>query len=405
MTINTHRFAVHESRRSSHPVFTEIQKYWFTVPAAKFPRGISFSANARDPVGLNRRVYRDVRESLEGKTFVPGTFDLLNKGITILAENVRLVDKESKIFEVDVDVENGGIVDGAHTAKLIEACQEDGALGEGQHVEVYIRTGISDDIVSDIARGLNTAMKVQAMSIYNIDNVFDWLKELIHGELYSDRFAWKESDRAEYDVRDLVSILELFNIFDWPNEKSKHPISAYEKSSIVLDRFADDFKKHKRNIEDSIYYRLRPILKDALCLYDLIRRDFRTVHNAGGGAAGRMNIMEEASQRRVTFDFPFGDLAPSRYRLTKGAAYPILNCFRNYVMLDENGNACWQNSFDFVKSELREVFPELVTETFQATREISRMPNQLGKSRPHWDNLHMKVQLRLLRAQVREQRS
>jgi hypothetical protein len=29
-------------------------------------------------------------------------------------------------------------------------------------------------------------------------------------------------------------------------------------------------------------------------------------------------------------------------------------------------------------------------------------PDQLGKSRKHWDNLHMKMQLRLLRARLSE---
>jgi hypothetical protein len=44
-------------------------------------------------------------------------------------------------------------------------------------------------------------------------------------------------------------------------------------------------------------------------------------------------------------------------------------------------------------------------ETYNATREIGRMPDQLGKNRKHWDNLHMKIQLRLLRAQLVAQRA
>ena len=40
----------------------------------------------------------------------------MNKGITILALNVRLVDKENQVYEFTIDDERGGIVDGAHTA-------------------------------------------------------------------------------------------------------------------------------------------------------------------------------------------------------------------------------------------------------------------------------------------------
>src|SRR6185312_14524905 len=99
----THRFRVFDARRISHPAFSDVEKYIFTVPAGDFPAGISTAANARDPVGLNRRVYRDVKESLLGETALPGSFDLMNKCITILAEQVRLIDKDKGLYDVVVD--------------------------------------------------------------------------------------------------------------------------------------------------------------------------------------------------------------------------------------------------------------------------------------------------------------
>ena len=121
----TGRIRAHEMRRVSHPVFSNIHKYWLTVAAKDFPSGISTSANARDPVGLNRRVYKDVRSSLDGETATPGTFDLMNKGITILARAVKMIDKEKGLFDLIIDDAEGGIVDGAHTAKIIEEANED----------------------------------------------------------------------------------------------------------------------------------------------------------------------------------------------------------------------------------------------------------------------------------------
>ena len=134
-------------------------------------------------------------------------------------------------------------------------------------------------------------------------------------------------------------------------------------------------------------------------LYDHIRRDFRDIRNDAGGKAGKMNIVEEASKGRM-FDFPFAVLPPSEYRLTKGAAYPMLAAFRNMVVLDAAGIATWSGGFKSVLRLWTEASPELVEETYNATREIGRMPDQLGKNRKHWDNLHMKIQLRLLRAQI-----
>jgi hypothetical protein len=395
-----HRFRVSEARRTTHPVLKDIEKHWFTVPAVAFPAGISTKVNARDPVGLNRRVYRDVRESLEGKTAQAGTFDLMNKGVTILAEKVRLVDKEKNIYEVTIDDEEGGLVDGAHTVAIIEESNADGTTPLDQYVEVYIRTGLTGGIITDIARGLNTGMQVAPKSIYNIDKVFDWLKEEISGAPYANQFSWKESDSQEYDVRDLVGILELLNVFDFPNHAGKHPISAYEKWSIPLDKFATDFNAHKDNLSKSKYHRLRPLLKDGLALFDHIRRDFYEIHKAKGGAPGKMNIIEEASEKRGPFKFPFAPKLPSaKYRLTKGAAYPMLGALRNYVVAD-NGAATWDRPFSEILKEWEEIGPLLVEETFSATKEIGRMPDQLGKSRPHWDKLHMKVRLGLLTKQI-----
>ena len=328
--MSKHVIRAHAARKTAHPIFPEVDKHWLTVAARHFPHGLPTKANARDPVGLNRQVYRDVRESLEGKASQLGTFDLMNKGITILARSVRLIEKEDHLlFEVEVDDEQGGIVDGAHTAKIITEAQQNDTVPNEQFVEVYVRTGVKEDLISDIARGLNTGMQVQRHSIYNIANVFDWLKKIVSSQPYAQMISWRESDSGEYDVRDLIGILELFNIIDFPNVSSgKHPISAYEKWSMPLKKFGDDFKDHSGDdLGQSKYYRLRNLLVDALILYDHIRHNFRDIHNRAGGRAGNLNIIEEAGKRRRTFEFPFAALPQNNYRLTKGASYPILAAF------------------------------------------------------------------------------
>ncbi len=402
-----HRITAFESRKMSHPTFTEISKYWLSVKASDFPAGISTAANAREPVGLNRMVYKDVRLSLEGKGSDPGAFDLMNKGITILATSASMIEKgkDHQVWEVTVDDENGGIVDGAHTAKIIEQCNEDGTTHAQQFVEVYIRTGVDEDLTTSIARGLNTGMQVAPQSIYNIGGVFEWLKAEISGKPYVDLIAWRESDNKEYDVRDLIGVLELFNIFDFPNEVSKHPISAYEKWSIPLKKFADDYKANKDKLTDSTYYRLKFLLHDGMVLYDNIRRDYYQLHNAAGGKAGNMNIVEAAGKDRGEYDFPFAQLPPNKYRLTKGACYPMLAAFRNMVEVDGSGYARWRGGFRSVLKLWTEAGPDLVKETVEATTNIGRTPDHLGKSRPHWDKLHGKLQNRLLRQEIEEMRS
>ena len=403
---SVHRIRAFEMRKVSHPIFQTIDKYWLTVAAKDFPSDISTSANARDPVGLNRRVYKDVRSSLDGQTATPGTFDLMNKGITILARTVKMIDKEKGVFDLVIDDDEGGIVDGAHTAQIIAEANEEGTTPDEQYVEVYVRTGVINELVSDIARGLNTGIQVAPQSIYNIAGVFEWLKEEISDQPYKDRISWRESDDEDYDVRDLIAVLEVFNIFDFPNDVNvvKHPIAAYEKWSVPLKKFADDYEENKAGLKNSKYYRLRSLLKDGLVLYDRIRHDFREMHNKQGGSAGKMNIIEEASERRGNFDFPFGGLQDDKYRLTKGATFPILGAFRTYVReSSKSGEAHWRGGFEKVLQVWEEVGPNLVEETFQLTREGVRNPDAIGKNRKHWASLYMRLQVRLLQERLQEQ--
>src|SRR4051794_30295153 len=109
MSATSHKLRVVEARRVKHPTYPQIEKHTFTVRAMDLPSGIRTDANARDPSGLNRRVYREVEESLFNRdTVFPGIFDLMNKGITILANKVKRIDDEN--YEIEV-LEGQGIVD------------------------------------------------------------------------------------------------------------------------------------------------------------------------------------------------------------------------------------------------------------------------------------------------------
>src|SRR3989339_254424 len=186
MAIKSYRFEVSEARSVKHPTFPNITKHTFLVPAHLFPREVPTGSNLRDPVGMNRQVYKDVRASLEGKEALPGTFDLLNLGITIIAEDVTVIDK--KTFDVLIDDEYG-IANGGHTTQLIYECQDDDSIAEGQHVEVKIITGIdgpdSHSLRVDIARGQNTGISVQPQSIFELDGAFESLKEVIKNEKWA----------------------------------------------------------------------------------------------------------------------------------------------------------------------------------------------------------------------------
>lgn len=400
MSATTHRLRVHEARRFKHPNFPKIEKHIFLVSAAKFPDGIRTDANARDPEGLRRRVYRDVTETLLGHDATPGTFDLMNKGITILADKVRRIDDHN--YELTVNV-NQGIVDGGHTARIITECQDDPDLAESQYVQVQIFVGVHDNMIADIARGLNTGIQVKAHSLDNLAGRYQWVKDELSDEPYFREIAWTESDKGEYDVRDLICVLEAMNIFDFPNDSMTHPISTYEKWSVPTAKFSKDHDEHLSDPENSVYQRLRPILRDALKLYDHIRGDFRNIYNREGvGKGGALDIIENAKGNRQ-FKFHFAGLPDSEYRLTKGAAYPIFAAFRNMVSVDtKTGCAYWEGGFSAVVDLWDKAAPEICRATRQATQDHGHKPDMLGKNRGHWSNMHKTVELYLLRQQLAE---
>ena len=200
-------------------------------------------------------------------------------------------------------------------------------------------------------------------------------------------------------------MLEVLNIFDFPNDlnASKHPIAAYEKWSVPLKKFADDYESNKQDLKKSTYYKLGNLLKDGLKLYDLIRHDFRDMVNASGGNAGNMKIVEDASERKGSFVFPFAGLTGSKYRLTKGATFPILAAFRSYVEINpKTGNAKWRGGFDQVLKVWKETGPALVNETCLLVKDGHRSPDQVGKHRKHWGTLYMRLQMQVLQERLLE---
>ena len=403
MAIKPYLFEVAEARSIRHPQFPNIQKHTFLVPAARLPKNIPNGANLREPTGMNRAVYKDVRESLRGREALPGSFDLLNLGITIIAEDVRAMDKRT--FEVMIDDEYG-IANGVHTAAIIWECQDDDTIAEGQHVEVKILTGVDGEdehgLRVDIARGQNTGIAVQAQSIFELDRVFEPIKAVIAPFPYADEVGYKESDSKKFDVREFIAAIELMNIVDFENRGGKHPISAYEKWSIPLKKYGDDFESHREKGTVRKYATFEPLLPDILALYDIIRRDFLRVHNEGVNQYGaKLKIVEEAGKKVGHFEFPFAGLAPHERRLTKGAAYPILAAFRNYVRINtETGMAEWVGGFEHVKAVWASTAKDLVLETREAIKSIGNAPDALGKNRNHWSNLYRTVENHFLREQI-----
>ena len=393
--MHTVKVRVADARRIPHPSIPGVEKHYFIVRAADIPSDIPLEANPRDAQGrdLNRRVYKQVKDSLFNRASEIGTFDLMNKGITVIAEHVKKLNDHE--YEMTFD-EDQGVADGGHTYRLLHECREDEELPKEQHVEMRVITGVQPSVIADIAKGLNTGMQVKEFAIENLRGNFDWIKEIIDGQPFANLIAWRENEDKPYDVVDVLCLLECFNIVDYPNNAPKHPLPAYEKTSAVVKSFSDDADNAAKNNSMSKYAALGPILLDVLKLYDIIRYDFRETYNkATKGSAGNLKIVDKAP-RKKSFSFPFADLPDNEFRLNPGAALPILAAFRNLVEIDpRTKKARWIGGFDFVTEFWNSVKEEAIMITHQGIGAYGRTPNAIGKARPHWGFMHLTFDRRL----------
>lgn len=371
------------ARSIPDPVFGKshnISRHILFVPVRSIPSGIPLDPNPREQK-FNKQIYKDLKRSLLEEEGEPGTFHLKHKGITLVADRVQRLDDNGNDYRVTFGAHHG-ILDGGHSYRLItEECKLE-ELPEDQYVKFEILTNLPAEWIADVAGGLNTAVQVQPISLYDKKGMFDWLKETLRNQPYIDQIAWRENESCEYDARDIVSLLYCFNVFEFPPDEDRHPVEAYSSKAAALAHFA----KHQED-----YKKLRFILPDILELHDMIALTARELHNREGGKAAALTIMEH--RKRGEFEFPFTG-QKSTYRLVNGALLPMMAAFRWMVAADSEGNAIWQGGFDRVRSLWNEVGGELMQATVQANSELGRNPNTLGKSRNHWSNLYKVVGLR-----------
>jgi len=393
--MSTFTFKALTARRVPDPVIPGSSRHIFLCAAQDMPEGLPKGANPREQ-NIDRGIYRDVMRSLLNEDCTPNTFHLKNKGITILAEEVIKSDDEEAL-KVRIASSEQGIVDGAHTYEIIMSGKSQiadlNASGESdpinQYVKVEVLTGLDSSLVTEIAGGLNTAVQVQRMSLADLGNEFDWIKEELKKANFLQYVAFKQNEVKEFDARDIIRLLDLFNITEFPNDGTAYPIRAYTTKEGVLKHYlAKDGSAEN-------YKRLRPILNEILVLHDTVSAYGRALYNKGGGKQGGRLKFVESLKSKKKFKFPFiGE--EHEYRLSGGALLPMLGAFRAAVEVDPNNNTIvWRGGFANVLRLWDEAGKDLMEATQETSEELGRNPNAIGKSKKHWAYLHNLIERRI----------
>lgn len=376
------------ARRIPDPNFYtshRIERHVLLVRAQDLPGDLPLDPNPRIP-NINKRVYKQVMKSLTGEEGEAGTFHLKHKGITLIAQTVQQDKHDEDLYYITFENELHGVLDGGHSLEIIETAREKDLIPDDQYVKLEVLVNVPREWIPEMAGGLNTSVQVQPMSLDNLADRFEWIKAVLRSEPYYDDIAWRENEDGEFDARDLLAMLTCFNIDLYPNSATgeNHPVTAFSSKAKVLSDYEE--KEHS-------FKKLRPIMKDVLTLYDTIRYGSREIWNdERGGRFGRLNFV--AKRKRGSFPFPFIQ-KEGEYRLMNGALFPILGAFRWMVEEDPaTGEFRWRGGFDAVMKMWEATASDLMKKTYEASKELGRNPNALGKSRNLWASLYAHVAMK-----------
>lgn len=397
----TEHLKVHEARRVHDPNFPAAVEHLFTVNVLDLPK-IPLGANPREQ-NTNKRIYREVRDSLLNDAGNDNAFLGKNLGIYACAEDVKksAEDRYTLVFNEGDSVLDGsdGILNGGHTAKIIWSAQErlrekaQEGLNVNQFVKLYVRVGYPRDVLAEMAGTLNTALQVQDYSLAEHQDKFGWLHDVLDGQPFGDKIAYKENVTAPVYVTDVLSMLDLFNVTEYPNDGGKHPTGAYHQKSNVLKRYLAEHG-------DEPFKRLSSITPDILKLHDIIAREGREKYNqyfpAAGQKRGAGGNLEWIDKRdRGEFEFPFLSEG-GQYRVNRAAVYPVLAAFRWMIEDNGGGSVTWKGGFSAVRRMWDTAGPEMMKMTQDTSVEVNRKTQHIGKSPTHYNALHSLVAKRQL---------
>lgn len=398
-----------QARKIPHPNsnITPLNKLSLLMRCEDLPASISFEPNPREANerSRNKKIYKAVKQSLLGESeYGSGFFDLMNRGIVILAKSVEFVEKDDEgnsVFRLDIP-KGYGLADGGHTFKIIAEVNEDPELkalmkSHNQHVEVRVfeipDLNEADTLIPAIGSGLNSSLQVDEMSIANLDGKFDKFKDVLEQRFaqairswptskdYEGLLGWKQTDIAYMDGKEAATIISVMDEELWTDSNA---VAAYSSPTTTLTKILR-------------YERLNQYLEiagDVLQLYNIVQRDFRYKYNAlGNKRGGGLSIVEQ--NRSGKFNFPFSGDDPSEYRLMKGASLPILGAFKIFVTENNYGQLVWKDDFPGVKQIWNQYADILIARTMESASKHQRnVANAIGKDSTHWRNLRNELLLK-----------
>lgn len=387
------KFKVESFRKIPNPYTAEIgdnapQMYIAICDVKNLPDSIPMETNPREQK-LTTAVPKKIQNSLVNEVSF-GDFYLLNRGLCISAASVEFNNYSNELTLVFEDLDVHGDVDGGHTYKVILE-NRDKLEPRTQFVKLELLEHV-ENCFQRLAAARNTSTQVKDQSIAELENRFEIVKKGIQGAPYEGNIYFEENGEGDIDVTDILAILNLFNIDDYP-EKDTPPIVSYSGKRRCTTAYINYHKMYGDSL-DNPYVKMLPIMKDFFDLYDTIERNMGKFYKekTPGGQYGKTKGVSVVKQGADPFKSKFNN-KDMDYQTPTGFIYPILGAFRALIEKNADGYYKWRKDPFKV---LEKLGGELVFTTVDRSRSLGNNPQSVGKDRGHWVTLYMLVRMSLI---------
>ena len=313
----------------------------------------------------------------------PADMEIKNQGIYILAHKVSDWKEKGGQEFIEITLTNPaihGMVNGGHTFAAIRQLLESTSELEltnlkNAYVRLHLYQGIPSEKVVEMAEGLNRSKQVDDASLKNLEGEFEKIKTAMRGKSGQNAIAYKMGEAGDMYILDVLSVLELFNIYRFPETKT--PQTIYNSSKNALKYFVQDIApvisdKNKKIIDeeatrqkttymDALIENIHPLLE----LHDLVKQSLPDSAVEASFKLGQMSIDKTSragSPKYKGTPLPFIE-ASMNHRVPKGWLYPILASLRLLLEYDKQAkNLRWiEDPKQVLESKAKELVSICVT--------------------------------------------
>ena len=322
-------------------------------------------------------------------------FHYFNKGICIIAKDCEVKQIDGNYYEIILTLENKeehGVCDGGHTLGILLECLKKAIIMGQKHVILEVLTGV-EDIIFELSRHRNTNAQVKEKALADLEGKFDFLKEGMTNELFSNYIWWTENENKKYPHKDIsinlvIQILTAFNNSISDKEAKK----TYSGSTSCETKYINVFNQNQKNNGnqlDNVYYKLKPLYGDIFRFVDYITKRIPSIYNRIGYLNERGNF---GNLRAINYKSDSYILLFTRennsYAIPNPLIFPILAAMRQLYQEDSTGLFKWIINPIAVFDAIGDT---LVTKIMSIYFDKNGFVNEIGKSPQIWTDTYQIV--------------